>query len=124
ILKIEYDFFINFDNVQHYQSALYVEPNSTYFEWGNSGTEISEEEGKNGNDFSIHFSKSDDIGSFNYTDLTKDSLYSRLAWIDQKSYIVQEERPKIEWELSEDFEVLAGFKCQRAIGAFRGRTYE
>lgn len=124
ILKIDYDFFIHFDQMQHYESVLFVASGSTFFQWGNNGSRIVEEEAENGIDFSVNLFRSDSVGSFNYSDQKTDSLYSRVVWFDKTSYIVQEEKPRIFWELKEEFEEIGGFSCQKAVGAFRGRTYE
>lgn len=40
------------------------------------------------------------------------------------NYIIEDTIPSIKWTLTSDEETLHGFSCQKAIGGFKGRTYE
>lgn len=42
--------------------------------------------------------------------------------IDAYKYVEDLEKP--EWQISGDFKELLGYSCQKAVGKFRGRTYE
>lgn len=40
------------------------------------------------------------------------------------NYIIEDSIPQIKWTLLNDKKILHGFACQKAIGGFKGRTYE
>ncbi len=39
-------------------------------------------------------------------------------------YTIEQPFPSIDWELSQEQREIAGYTCQKAIGTFKGRTYE
>lgn len=48
----------------------------------------------------------------------------RLAGrIGLKRYLVETPLPEINWEISDDKKQVAGYDCQKAVGQFKGRTY-
>lgn len=61
-----------------------------------------------------------------FIDMEKQQLLSRELLFDKgesRPYLVEESLPRIRWSLKEDFKQLGKFKCQKAIGLFRGRRY-
>lgn len=58
-----------------------------------------------------------------YVDLTKKQLLKEDL-IANKLYLIKENLPKIEWDLSsKEKDTLLSFLCNKALGNFRGRTY-
>lgn len=58
-----------------------------------------------------------------YKDLKKRTC-SYPDHIKFKSFDVIDTLPAIEWRIGEETKVIAGYKCQKAIGVHRGRTFE
>ncbi|GAB5551961.1 MAG: hypothetical protein Sapg2KO_15520 [Saprospiraceae bacterium] len=61
-----------------------------------------------------------------YTDYNKKAVYERkitIASNQKKAYIVEDKKAVIRWRLSQEFKTIGQFKCQKAMGTFRGRTY-
>lgn len=46
-----------------------------------------------------------------------------LAFIGNKQYLAGFPLPKINWSLKSEFREIEGYKCQKAVGDFGGRTY-
>jgi GLPGLI family protein len=121
-LKVEYDFYLNFSKSQHYDATLYIDNGKLLFK-SKIAKLIANSKGDSSYDFTITLFKADTIGNYNYTDLKKDSIYSRLRWFAGKIYRVNERRTNIQWEISNETQIIGTFNCQKAIGFFRGRTY-
>ncbi|QXP60681.1 GLPGLI family protein [Olleya sp. HaHaR_3_96] len=59
---------------------------------------------------------------FVLNDLEKDSLFNQEIFYKQKP-ITKEKTTVIPWKLQDSTKTIGEFKCQLAIGEFRGRTY-
>ncbi len=58
-----------------------------------------------------------------WIDLKKDTLFEQLTLFN-KIYTTKEKVPSIAWQILNEFKTINKFKCQLAIGKFRGRTYK
>lgn len=58
-----------------------------------------------------------------YINLKNDSLYAKQS-LFKNVYTTKEVIPAIDWKIEEEFKMIDKFKCQSAIGAFRGRNYK
>ncbi|MDO6744242.1 GLPGLI family protein [Tenacibaculum soleae] len=54
-----------------------------------------------------------------YTDINKNLLLSGR----NKMKMLKEQLPKINWKITDEFKDIGEYKCQKATGYFRGRTY-
>ncbi len=60
--------------------------------------------------------------NFHYLfDKKKDSIFSQQVVFKTPYYV--KKKVNIDWELSDEKKMIGNFKCQKAIGEFRGRTY-
>jgi len=64
----------------------------------------------------------DTIGTRVLNEYNSDTLIINEPLLDE-NYTVVDHKTKKNWELYNDFKVIAGFKCQKAITTFRGRTF-
>lgn len=122
ILVIEYDFYLNLKNSQIFESSLLIANDRQVFKWGNNKKEFIEEENSE-NDFVITMIDGDSIGSYNYYNPKSNQLISRVKWLSDKEYYVEEPRPKIHWQIDDEVKNIGGIECQKARGNFRGRFY-
>ncbi len=123
VVKIEYDFNLNLGRNKHYNATLYVKQNEQLFKWNNTEEDIVTEQEEDSNDFSISINESDSIGDYNYTNLSKDSITSRLIWLSGKLYYLKESKTNINWKILDETKKISEFNCQKAIAEFRGRIY-
>lgn len=56
--------------------------------------------------------------------IEKQIYYKTHTTIDKKKVVVRDTLGKIDWKILPEYKTLGRFKCQKAIGDFRGRTYE
>ncbi|RFN59075.1 GLPGLI family protein [Marixanthomonas ophiurae] len=72
--------------------------------------------------------ESDSLGNLYYYDLTTRNFTIREALFENfkmKFYVYEDKGPKqIAWKLEGKFKTISGYNCQKAIGDFRGRSYE
>lgn len=122
IFIIDYDFYLNFENSQLYKSSLMIANNKQIFKWGNNQKEFKEENDEK-YDFAVTITNGDSIGSFNFYDRKSDLLISRIKWLSNKEYFVEEKNPKINWKIENEFKQVGEISCQKATGRFRGRLY-
>jgi GLPGLI family protein len=63
-----------------------------------------------------------DFRPVNYIDRNSGDLLS-YEYMFKKNNLLMETIPSINWKINEAFKVIGQFKCQQAVGYFRGRTY-
>ncbi len=78
-----------------------------------------------GNSISLNFNSEDEQGSNVYRNYKKEKIIVREAKTDKlfESYLYEDNWLKIDWEIQEDTITIGNFKCKKAKGNFRGRTY-
>ena len=123
--KIEYDMYLNLSTIKNYNSVLYFKKNESFFYWKNikKNNSIPNLEGDEYGNANVSLEVMDSIGTVNYINWEKDSLFTRTLWLRGVKYIIKEKRPKIKWVLLEDTKKIGSFLCKKAIGDFRGRKY-
>jgi len=57
------------------------------------------EQGEDPNKFAMTMFVTDSIGTYNYTNHTRDSIYSRFIWLGNKVYQLKEKKTKIDWQI-------------------------
>jgi GLPGLI family protein len=83
-------------------------------------------------DSSVKQSASDSITVVNLKFDAKESTYTNLktrkiisqALVFTKAYVVEEDLARIQWQIFNEFQKVGKYNCQKAVGDFRGRTYE
>lgn len=121
--KIEYDMYLNLANVEHHNAVLFFNNDKSIFYWNNIIKKKPELEQNDEGNFNINIEIRDSIGTVNYLDLKKDSLFTRTLWLKGTKYIVNEKSPKIKWVLFDETKNIGNISCKKAIGDFRGRLY-
>lgn len=73
--------------------------------------------------FSIRLNPTDNIPSFVFFNNQQDLIYFRKR-IGGEMVLVQDQPEPIDWEITEETKTIGTYLCNKAIGKFRGRTYE
>ncbi len=120
-VEVIYDFYLDLGLARRYQSSLILLGSRGLFVWGKP-LEIREEQKPN--EFHLTIGGADSLGSYTYTDLREDRMYSRIPFQDARSYQVCESMPDIPWTLGDETRQIGPYRCERATGSFRGRRYE
>lgn len=120
-LKIDYDFNLNLGNYQEFKSTLYVDNSSSIFLWNKpiSKKAVSNDE----NHIVVNLNELDSIGSFNFKNFSKDTIYSRIPYFKKEVLLLEEKTPAILWEISDETRKIGPYECQKAVTKFRGRDY-
>lgn len=122
--QLTYDMFLNFDEIEQYNSQLLFNTNESYFVYkvkDSNDEEIKQDE----NDLTKFSFKISDNSSYyirssitenSVLQLTKNLNNSRFEWME-------EEMPKINWEISDSTKMVNSYPCLKARGQFAGRIY-
>jgi GLPGLI family protein len=110
---------------------LKVDGNKSLFTYDNDLNEtnksVSEKNNSYGRkEFNFSFQAGDSIGIKYYISLNEKLLISReLLFKDMNTtpYVVHESLKKIPWNIKEEFKKIGKYRCQKAVGIFRGRQY-
>lgn len=120
--SIEYTYISNFGI--NYQTVGILEFNTEYSKFtllkpDDSTKEITKV--REGNNLQINAPESD-FRPINYVNRSSGNLlsYERMF---KKNYLLMETIHSINWKINEAFKDIGQFKCQQAVGYFRGRTY-
>jgi GLPGLI family protein len=127
--KVIYERILSFDNQpESTVFTLLFAPKSSYF----ADNTAQQKEATNlvstsNEDSDVSFNiKFNGVKSIILTDFEKDSITSQVSLFrdgSQKTYLVRETIPKINWNLIAEYKVVGQLKAQKAIGIFRGRKY-
>lgn len=122
--KIEYYTFTkNTVDTTGIRSYLIFDENKSIFIWKSvnqdkyTSKNVTEE-----GDIKVRKVFNDTIGTRVLNEYKSDSLILNEPLLDE-NYTVVDPKTIKNWELHNDFKVIAGFNCQKAITAFRGRTF-
>lgn len=118
--KINYDFNLNLGNFQEFKSTLYVDNNSSIFLWNKP---LNKPTNDDENNVTINLNELDSIGSFNFKNFSKDTIYSRIPYFKKEILLLEEKTPTISWEIFNEIRKIGPYECQKAISKFRGRNY-
>jgi len=84
----------------------------------------AQENNKRFNSILIKVSPLDEKGQRIYRDFSKKNIVFRVPKLPPiEPYTVQDNWVEIPWELKNEYKTISGWKCQKAIGDFRGRRY-
>jgi GLPGLI family protein len=107
-------------------SYLYFNNNKTIFLFDKEGMDIDNSGVKTNNEgaISMSFKTSDKIGSQFYRDFNKKQISYRYAKTTLfNAFTVEDTWIKINWKIKNKFKKIGNYKCQKAVGDFRGRKY-
>ncbi len=122
-MKVIYDFMMNISEKKKFESELHIRDGYSIFLWGNHKREVSFKEEDSNYDFEVSVHEGDSIGSYNITNIAKETIISRTLWFNKEVLQIKENIPKLKWEILEDEKQIGNFNCQKAKTEFRGRTY-
>jgi GLPGLI family protein len=52
------------------------------------------------------------------------SMLQSISMLQENVYILEEKAPQIDWKISDETKIIAGYACQKASATFQGRFYE
>ncbi|CAM1351067.1 GLPGLI family protein [Tenacibaculum insulae] len=119
-LEVQYDVITNINHLYKTTGVLKINNNKSHYIIlkTNNGFKKETKKWVNGN-LNITLPDSDNRPQV-FTDINKNLLLS--GYTKTKSYL-KEQLPKINWEITNEFKKIGEYKCQKATGYFRGRTY-
>lgn len=133
--KVTYGLVLNFDGLNNKQSKidLFFTHSKSLFTYQfnqNDTPKLKNEEIKKKND-EVNISvgvENDPVGNLYLNDLSSGTFTCREAVFEDfkmKFYKYKDDLGgKIKWDLKDEFKTISNYKCQKAVGNFRGRTYE
>lgn len=131
VTKVEYTFYKNLGYpvtqnwtlvFNNYESYFYKTNSDTKENNANQDKVLNNKHSKD-NSFSHNINFKLDALSFYHLDFNKDSLYFQ-ANVLEDLYIVNEQIPKLKWNIVDEFKIIDNYKCQKATTSFRGRSYK
>ncbi|NER12955.1 GLPGLI family protein [Leptobacterium flavescens] len=120
-MTLNYEMHINLGKLKQYNSTLYIQNNRSFFHWNDTTNKSATSTDEFGN-YKFHLDITDETGTINYTDFGKGSLLTRSLRF-KEVIILEENNPRIKWDLKEETKKIGSFTCHKAIGEFRGRIY-
>lgn len=125
--NVNYEYILPAERLIIKQSTLFFNDSTSKFVFDKmDNTNTSESIVKpDGNSISLSFSSNDEQGSSVFRNFRTKKILVREAKTDKlfDSYLYEDNWLQINWEITSDTLSIANFKCIKAIGAFRGRTY-
>ncbi|WP_086029611.1 GLPGLI family protein [Tenacibaculum holothuriorum] len=118
-LEVQYDVITNISHLYKTTGVLKISSNKSHYIVlkANNGFKKDTEKRING-ELHITLAESDNRPQV-YTDINKNLLLSGR----NKIKMLKEQLPKINWKITDEFKKIGEYKCQKATGYFRGRTY-
>ncbi len=107
-----------------YKTAdLYFNNNTSIFKIGKADNKSDIGVTMSSKGISIISESEDEEGSQFYRDYQKKTLIFRAPKELFDSYIVHDTWIPIQWKIKKRFKKIGNYRCQKAVGEFRGRTY-
>jgi len=123
---VKYDYKIPAKKTVIKNSHLYFNNNKTIFLYNKEGMEINNsgvKTNENGG-LNIRFKSSDEVGTLFYRNyITKETSFRTAKSTLFEAFTVEDTWVKINWKIKNKFKKIGKYKCQKAVGEFRGRTY-
>ncbi|CAM1359073.1 conserved exported protein of unknown function [Tenacibaculum soleae] len=118
-LEVQYDVITNISQLYKTTGVLKISNNKSHYIVlkSKNGLKTKTEKWINGN-LNITLPESDKRPQV-FTDINKNLLLSGR----NKMKMLKEQLPKINWKITDEFKDIGEYKCQKATGYFRGRTY-
>lgn len=124
---VEYDYKIPAKKVLHKDAFLYFNNIKSTFVYDKEGLNTSQKGGvniDNNRGVNVRFKSSDKVGALFYRDFSTKEISFRSAKSSLfEAFVVEDTWIKINWKIKNKFKQIGKYKCQKAIGNFRGRTY-
>lgn len=125
--SVNYDYTLPAERIIVKESTLYFNDSISKFVFDKfDKTQNSESKvNSDGNSINLNFSSTDEQGSSVFRNFYSEKILIRKSKTDKlfESYLYEDTWLKINWEIKEDTIKIGNFKCKKAIGDFRGRTY-
>lgn len=118
------------DKPKKEEMVLYIAKNSSLYKSQSLATK-TEEALKQMKEFSSGNEGGHQMLAFSSPNLTNEEIYNfhqdkKMLLIDKvglTAYSIPQQYPSIDWQISNETKAIGGYKCQKAIAAFRGRNY-
>lgn len=119
-LEVQYDVITNINHLYKTTGVLKIDNNKSHYIVlkTTNGFKKKTKKRVNGN-LNITLPDSDNRPQV-FTDINKNLL---LSGYTKTKLSIKEQLPKINWKITDEFKNIGEYKCQKAIGYFRGRTY-
>lgn len=116
-IRVDYLTTIDWEIPKSYQSTLYINDSKSVFIFKTNNKDNILE---NTVDRTFHINIGSEIPNF-YINNNQHFICSEQIF--NKNFIVKDTNTKIEWNLTNDTKLINTFLCKKAVGYFRGRTY-
>jgi GLPGLI family protein len=124
---VNYDYIIPSAHLVQKNSILYFNDSISKFIFNKTGMVRNSESSMkaDGNELSLSFVTEDEQGSAVFRDFNSQKIIVREARTQKlfESFQYDDTWIDIDWEIKADTTRIGNFKCQKAVGKFRGRTY-
>ena len=119
-LEVQYDVITNISHLYKTTGVLKIDNNKSHYIVLKTSNGFKKKTKKrvNGN-LNITLPDSDNRPQV-FTDINKNLL---LSGYTKTKLSLKEQLPKINWKITDEFKDIGEYKCQKATGYFRGRTY-
>jgi len=116
---VVYDWFQNMGMPYNSKVKLYFNDHESFFKELAKNNLKQTKEDSTTSFFDVNYEAEEST----YTNLKTQKIISQ-SLVFTKAYVVEEDLPKIEWEIFNEFQKIGKYNCQKALGSFRGREYE
>jgi len=122
---VEYNYKIPREKPLYKNAVLYFNNTKSVFIYDKIGQNSNNNSGVKMNDegLSVSFKSEDEEGYQFYRNHQEKTLIFRSAKGLFNSYLVNDTWIAINWKIKNKFKKIGKYKCQKAVGEFRGRTY-
>lgn len=125
--NVNYEYILPAERLIIKESTLFFNDSVSKFVFDKmDNTQNSESKvNSDGNSINLNFSSTDEQGSSVFRNFNSEKILIRKSKTDKlfESYLYEDTWLKIDWKIQEDTITIVNFKCNKAIGNFRGRTY-
>jgi len=119
--KYEFIYYVKINThiLEEYNGYLYFDDSNAVFSWEMIG-DNSLKANSDGN-----YTKAEHLkhGEFNLFKKKEKQLISKAIISKSEHHYVNQKAPDLDWDILDDSMVIAGYKCNRAITDYMGRTY-
>lgn len=124
IYKLSYDMFLNFNSYETYACELKYNTTEAHFDYKSktqSDDDIKQDE-NNPQKFTYKLVNTSTL--FIRTKLIENQIFELVKGVNGKKFqLVEENIPRINWEISDSTKYINNYRCFKANGHFAGRNY-
>ncbi len=117
---VKYQYIIDTENTSYKDADLYFNNTQSIFVYDRANKSNTSMSNKG---LSVHFGSQDTQGIQYYRNHTKKTIILRSPKTLFDSYTVNDTWIPIDWKIKKRFKKIGPYRCQKAVGTFRGRTY-